>query len=98
MDQKVDVLSRLYPDYRYLAPLTATAGGDESKAVLASFLSEQPKVIVGNVFSFPVERDLAQCKLSDQDKHSCGPMFELLKKTSTALTAACINDYQKAKN
>ena len=98
LDQKLDVMSRSHVDYRYLAPLVATAGGDQSKAVLASFAVEQPKAIVGNIFSFPVEKETAQCKLPGQDKHSCAAVFDLLKKTTSALNAACVNDYQKAMN
>ena len=98
LDQKLDALPRLYFDYRYLVPLVSTAGGDEAKSVLATFATEQPKVIVGNVFAIPIEKDTAQCKLPGQDKHSCSPMFELLAKTKAALSVACVNDYQKAKN
>ena len=97
-DEKLDVLSRLHLDYRYLAPLVSTVGGDETKSVLITFASEQPKMIVGNIFVLPISMDTAQCKDPLQDKHSCAPMFDLLSKTTSALVAACVDDYEKATN
>jgi hypothetical protein len=97
-DEKLDVLLRLHLDYRYLAPLVSTAGGDEAKSVLTTFGSEQPKMIAGNIFVLPISKDIAQCKDPLQDKHSCSPMFDLLSKTSAALGVACVNDYEKATN
>ena len=97
-DQKVDVLSRLHQDYRVLAPLVSVAGGQKAKAIISNFNDQEGSAITGDVFVVPVSREVAQCKLPNEDKHTCGPMFALLSNTASALRVACIVDYQKVNN
>lgn len=97
-DQKAEFLPRLYSDFRFYGQVTRIAGGPEARAVLEEYEAEEGSAILGHVFTAPVTLEVAQCKLPNEDKHTCGPIYALLDKTAAALISACANDYQKAQN